>query len=1225
MSPKSGYQKILLIILTLLTFSRLSAQSFYALEFTENKGQWGDQFQFKTDVGSGAFFLKSKGFSVLMNNPEEYKRILDNIHGGHDHNEAGSSNQSSQTKSIHPPGKEPLTMRSHHYMVEFLGAQEVLTPEGETILSSGNNYFLGDDPKRWKTNIRSFKAIVYKNIYPGIDVRYYSESGKLKYDLIVEPGADLSRVVMKYTGADQLSIKNGQLVIKTSVGDAKEMSPYSYQIVGGKKTTVDCKFEVTGDQVRFKIKSYDKRTRLVIDPTLIFSTFTGSTVGNWGYTATPGPDGSLFSGGIVFGQGYPTTPGAFQQTFGGGGGNGGVDIGITRFAPNGNARMYSTYLGGDGEDFPHSLISDPQGNLIVLGRTTSGNYPTIGSNYGDLGGTDIIVTKFNATGTALIGSVKIGGTGIDGANIDAAISPSCNSLLYNYGDNARSEVILDNAGNIYVAASTQSAKFPLVNPVQTTIGGKQDAVLLKLSPTLNNLLFSTYFGGSENDAGFVLALNPTNGNVYMAGATSSNNLPGNKTGSIQPTFQGGNGDIDGYIVAVNTNAASIVQTTYLGTASLDFIYGIQFDRVGFPYVMGITLGSWQVLNATYVDANAKQFISKLQPNLSAYVYSTTYGTAGSIPNISPVAFLVDRCENVYVSGWGGRLNPCSGTSCFDTKTSGTAGMRVTPDAIKSTTDNRDFYFFVMEKNATGQLYGSFFGQSGGEGDHVDGGTSRFDASGAIYSAICANCGGNNACPSSPITIPFPITPGVVAPVNGALNTGSGGECNLAAFRLLFDYDGVRAGARSSIGGVPNDTSGCLPLSVDFTDTLGLGKSYIWNFGDGSPEVTSQTPDVNHIFTVTGNYRVRLIAIDLTKCITHDTSYINIKVRDDKAALDLNAVKLPPCASLSYQFTNLSTAPAGKPFSNESFIWDFGDNSPRVVAGPGNVTHTYASQGTYNVKLVLVDTNYCNAPDSITRTIRLAANVKAAFETPPGGCVPYNANFSNESEAGQEFIWDFGNGVTFIGATPPPVLYSAPGTYTVKLIANDPATCNLTDTTTQTITVRPGPVAAFTFVPNPSLENTPTTFNNQSSGAVKYSWNFGDGATSEQVNPVHQFNVTGTFNTCLIAINDFGCADTVCHPVDAKVVPLLDVPNAFTPNGDGVNDKVYVRGFGIAKLSFRIYNRWGQLVFQTADQATGWDGRFKGALQPMDAYAYQLDVQFSDGTRTTKKGDITLIR
>jgi gliding motility-associated-like protein len=1227
MSLKSGYQKILFFFFALLSITGLSAQSYYSLEFIENKGQWGDQFQFKSDVGSGAFYIRPGGYSVLQNHPEDYQRVLAQLHGGHAHDNESTLTGNNTKKIIHPPVEkdEEITMRSHHYMVKFLGSAENVEPVVEQLLSSSSNYFLGKDRSRWKSGVHSYKVISYKNIYPGVDVRYYSEGGQLKYDLMLAPGADAGRIIMKYTGADKLSVKNGQLIIKTSVGEAKELAPYSYQILGGKKTTVDCQFEISGDQVKFRLKNYDRSAKLVIDPTLIFSTFTGSTVGNWGFTATPGPDGSLFAGGIVFGQGYPITTGAYQQTFGGGSGNSAVDIGITRFSPSGNSRIYSTYIGGNNADFPHSLISDANGNLVVLGRTSSDDYPVTSAGFGPLGGTDIIVTKLNAAGTDLIGSVKIGGTGIDGANIDASVSPSCNSLLYNYGDNARSEVIIDGAGNIYIAASTQSGNFPVVGGVQAALGGRQDAVVVKLTPDLSNVLFSTFLGGNENDAGFVLALNPVNGNIYVAGGTSSNNFPGNKTGSIQPAFQGAAGDIDGYITVLNNNGSAIIQTTYLGTSSIDIIYGIQFDRSGFPYVMGISLGAWPVLNATYVDNGAKQFIAKLQPNLSAYVYSTTYGTGGPIPNISPVAFLVDRCENVYVSGWGGRLNPCSTASCFDTKTSGTAGMRVTPDAIKTTTDNRDFYFFVMEKNATRQLYGSFFGQSGGEGDHVDGGTSRFDASGAIYSAICANCGGNRACASSPITIPFPITPGVVAPVNGALNTGSGGECNLAAFKLLFDYDGVRAGARSSINGVPNDTSGCLPLRVDFTDTLSIGQTYEWDFGDGSPRVSTPTPDVSHNYTFAGNFRVMLIAIDPNKCITRDTSYINIRARDDRAVLDLSALKLPPCESLSYSFDNLASAPASKPFPPGAFTWDFGDNTPRVVAGVETITHTYASQGTYNVKLILTDTSYCNSPDSITRVIRLAPNVQADFDTPEGGCAPYTAVFSNTSLAGAEFIWDFGNGVTFIGATPPPVIYTTPGTYTVKLIANDPATCNLTDTFTSTITVRTVPSAAFTFAPNPGLENTPTTFNNQSSNADRFAWDFGDGGTSTQRNPVHQFNSSGTFNTCLIAFNSLGCSDTVCQPISARVIPLLDIPNAFTPNGDGVNDQVLVRGFGIVKMNFRIYNRWGQLVFQSGDQATGWDGKYKGALQPMDAYAYILDVEFTDGSRTTKKGDITLIR
>jgi len=997
----------------------------------------------------------------------------------------------------------------------------------------------------------------------------------------------------------------------------KELVPYAYQIVDGQKRTVNCSYVVNGKQVSFRVRNYESSTELVIDPTLIFSTYTGSRSGNWGFTATPGADGSFFAGGIVFnGGGYPVTPGAFQTNFGGGGTNLGVDIGITRFNPTGTARIYSTYLGGSLDEFPHSLFADPQGNLVVLGRTTSSNYPTT-LNYGPGGNFDIIVTKLNATGTALIGSMKIGGTADDGANIDASGTPTCGSLLYNYGDNARSEVVLDGANNIYIAASTESDDFPIQNAFQASAGGGQDAVLLKINSTLTSVIFSSYFGGAEDDAGFVLALNPVNGDIYMAGATSSPALQG-RTNAY-------NSAIDGYVAIVPNNGGSLRQSTYFGTGSLDIIYGIQFDDLGFPYIMGITLGSWPVVNAAYVNAGAKQFVSKLRPDLSGFVYSTVFGTANAIPNISPVAFLVDKCENVYISGWGGRLNPCNSGSCFDSKTSGTLGMPVTPDAIKANTDGRDFYFFVMEKDAAGQLYGSFFGQTGGEGDHVDGGTSRFDARGAIYQAICANCLGNNACPSSPITQPMPVTPGVVSPQNGALGSNSGGDCNLAAVKILFDYQGVISAVQSTINGEVGDSTGCASLTVTFRDTIANAVSYEWDFGDGSASVTTPDPTVTHTFTNVGQYRVRLISIDESKCIPRDTSYKLIGVRADKATLDIASVKLPPCESLNYRFDNLSVAPPGTPFGTKSFIWDFGDNTRTDSTGNGSVNHTFAAPGTYNVKLVLVDTTYCNYPDSITTALRVAPNVEARFETPPTGCVPYTAEIVNTSLAGETFEWDFGDGTSFIGPTPPPKLYNSVGTYTIRLIAIDPNTCNGRDTATLTVSVHPGPLANFIFSPVPPQENTPVQFTNTSSGATNYKWQFGDGDSSTQVNPQHLFRQSGVFNTCLIALNEFGCADTVCQDVEAIINPLLDVPSAFTPNGDGINDQVLVRGFGIAKMTFRIYNRQGLLVFQSNDQSRGWDGRYKGVLQPMDAYAYTLEVQFSDGTRGTKKGDITLLR
>jgi gliding motility-associated-like protein len=1191
------------------------AQAYFPIDFVENKGQWEGDFRFRSESGNGAMFIETNGFTILQHHPEDFKKVSERFHG-HGATEAHEKEADGRPyRSIADNG--PINVRSHALKVRFAGSsQPQIQPEAPR--EGYDNYFLGNDSTRWTSHVKTYTALRFRNMYPGVDVKYYSDGGLLKYDLLVAPGADLNRIRIRYDGATRIQVKNGELIVTTSVGEVKELRPYAYQIVGGQKKEVSCSFVVKGADVSFRLSGYNPSAELVIDPTLIFSTYTGSRSGNWGFTATPGDDGSLFAGGIVFnGGGYPVSTGAFQTTFQGGGQSLGVDMAITRFSTDGTQRLYSTYLGGSQDEYPHSMYADPAGNLVILGRTTSSNFPTTFRFGNNQGKTDIVVVKLNATGTALIGSLKIGGSEDDGANMDASGQPNCASLLYNYGDNARSEVVLDAANNIYVAASTFSSNFPTLNAVQNSLGGKQDAVLIKISPNLNNILFSTYLGGSEDDAGFVLALDPITSDVYMAGATASQNFP--KASNLY------NGAIDGYVAVISNNGLIHRSSRYFGTSSLDIIYGIQFDAVGFPYIMGISLGSWTVENAAYSNPGSKQFISKLRRDLNGYVYSTVFGAAAAQPNISPVAFLVDKCENVYISGWGGKLNPCNTSSCFDAKTSGTSGMPVTQDAIKSTTDGRDFYFFVMEKDATRQLYGSFWGQTGGEGDHVDGGTSRFDRRGAIYMAICANCLGNNACAQSPITQQMPVTPGVVAPRNGALGTGSGGDCNLAAVKILFDYQGVLASVQSSINGVQRDSSGCVPLTVDFTDTIGAAQSFIWNFGDGSPDVTTTDPSVSHTFVNPGTYRVRLIAVDNSKCIPRDTAFKFISVRTDKANLNFTELKLPPCESLNYRFDNLSIPPSGKPFAPGSFIWDFGDNTPRVTGGSGSVNHRYASPGTYNVRLVLNDTNYCNHPDSLTRTVRVAPNVNARFQTASTGCAPFRAVFNNTSLAGEIFEWDFGDGSTFVGPTPPPKVYSTPGVYTVRLIAIDPNTCNQRDTTTIQITVHPNPVANFTFRPNPPQENTPTQFTNRSTGAVRYRWDFGDGDTSILADPLHQYRRSGNFQACLEATNQFGCTDTVCLPIEAIVLSIVDVPNAFSPNGDGINDQVFVRGFGVEQLNFRIFNRQGLLVFQSTSQAIGWDGKFKGILQPMDVYAYVLDIRFTDGNSIQKKGDITLLR
>jgi gliding motility-associated-like protein len=502
-------------------------------------------------------------------------------------------------------------------------------------------------------------------------------------------------------------------------------------------------------------------------------------------------------------------------------------------------------------------------------------------------------------------------------------------------------------------------------------------------------------------------------------------------------------------------------------------------------------------------------------------------------------------------------------------------------------------------------------------DHVDGGTSRFDKNGIIYQAVCANCGGGAT---------FPVTPGAWSKINGALGPPKhGAGCNLAAIKIAFDLAGVVAGIRSSINGRIRDTSGCVPVNAVFTDTIAVAKQYIWDFGDGTRDTTT-VPTTSHDFKNTGNYGVMLIGVDSGTCNIYDTSYVTMRVRNDAASLALRASKLPPCTSLTYQFDNTSMPSAGKQFQANSFRIDFGDGSSQLL-GAGSVSHTYAAVGTYTIGLVLLDTGFCNQADSLTLQIRISPNVKAQFMTPVLGCIPYTAVFNNTSEGGLQFNWDFGDGTTS-SETNPTHLYPSVGSYTVKLVATDSTTCNGSDSVEFTISTQTKPDAGFTVSPQPPLSNTAIVFDNSSSGGSSYKWFFGDGdsvITNSTASVSHIYNASGTFNACQVVLNNAGCSDTSCRDVQALITPLFDVPNAFSPNGDGINDQIFVRGYGIAKMKWTIYNRWGTMVFQSTDKNTGWDGTYKGRKQPLDVYHYIVEVQMTDGTKVAKKGDITLLK
>ncbi len=800
--------------------------------YTENKGQWENQILYKARLHEGALFLEKQGYTVVVQDRKAIHKLM----------EYKSSKDSKINKDI------PLdrTIKCHAYKVFFENSNTNTKVESFNPSTDYQNFYIGSDQTKWKSNVRAYNQVKYSNIYDGIDWIVYSQDSKFKYDFVISPGKNPEVINMRYDGANKLSLSKGNLLIETSVNTLSELKPYAYQIIDGITKPVDCKFVLKGNIVSFECSSYDKTIPLIIDPVLIFCSFSGSQADNWGYTATYDQHGFLYAGGSVFGVGYPLTSGAYQITYG----MGNSDISISKFDSLGVSLVFSTYLGGNGAEVPNSLIVNGNNELYMLGTTGSANFPTTtgcydnsfngGTNYtltyiiGYPNGSDIVLCKFSANGTQLLGSTFVGGSGNDGLNTIAA-------LKKNYADDVRGEIMIDANSNVYVVSSTTSTNFPVTaNSVQLTHGGGvQDGCVFKMNHNLTNLIWGTYLGGNGNDACYSIQLD-VDDNVYVAGGTTSANFP-TTPNVIQSSF---GGVVDGFITLIKQNGNQIMASTYYGSSVYDQIYLTKTDKKNYVYVLGQTNapGNFFIHNATWNKPGGGQFLSKFTSNLQTIIWSTAFGSSSNVsgtPDISPTALLVDLCNNIYISGWGGSsLNGFGGTT----------GMPITVDAFQNTTDNNDYYFLVITDDASAIVYGTYFGGSASL-EHVDGGTSRFDKKGRIYQAICAGCGNHDD---------LPTTVGAWSQTNNSSN------CNIGVVKFDFNLPVVIADFV-----IPNIV--CAPININFqntSQTIPNGTTiWSWNFGDNS---TSNQQNPSHTYTQSGIYDITLIVRNIGSCNSADT-------------------------------------------------------------------------------------------------------------------------------------------------------------------------------------------------------------------------------------------------------------------------------------------------------------------------------------------------------------------
>jgi len=1154
-------------------------------QFIENKGQFENGVKYKAKINGGAVFIENNAFTFhLLDNS-----ILTKLH-------------------LHEEVKpEEEVIKGHAYKMIFENAQ---APHFISTEKSNEyyNYYLGNDQSKWVSKAYSYEIIRMKNLYPNIDLEITTnENENLKYTYYVKANAHASLIQQTYKGIEELKLVDGNLILTTHVNKVIEQKPIAWQIINGKKIMVNCQFKLDNKTISYDFPNgYNSNYDLVIDPILIFGSYTGSTADNFGMTATYDSQGNLITGGMAYNVGYPVTLGAYQTATNLNGSTYGVtDVVITKFNSTGTNLVFSTYIGGGtasaGTETAHSLICDANDNLFLFGLTSSADFPTTagcydnsfngGSNVGFYNngtyfsaGTDIFVSKFDPTGTSLLASTYIGGSDNDGANYNLNVFNGSNynsnydSLQFNYGDQFRGEIMVDDLGNCYVATTTRSSDFPTVNAFQPVKSGQQDAVAFKFDTNLSNLTWSTFIGGNSKDAAYSIKVDE-NYVAYIAGGTSSNNFP-TTPGTLHTTYNGGK--VDGFIVKLSANGTNLLASSFIGTNLYDQVYFVELDRFGGVYLLGQTLGTstYPIVNVMYSNPNSGQFITKLDNNLTAITYSTLFGNGNNNINISPSAFLVDVCGNVYVSGWGANLLQSTPLN----------GMAVTPDAFQPLNgDGFNFYLIVFARNIESVIYGSYFGGNQSR-EHVDGGTSRFDANGVVYQSVCAGCTNHDD---------FPTTPGVWSNVNNSTN------CNNGVFKYDFEIE-------PEADYTTNFLSGCAPLTIQFQNTSPNYSSYLWDFGNN--DTTSLVLNPIRTFPTPGTYTVYLIVED-SVCGLLDTAEKVITVYPE---LQLNTTDINTC--IPGNFTLIADALG----TSNNFYWSSNGNFTDTLNSP-------ITDSTLNVNItgdttfyVSVGNGFCTYIDTVTITIPIPEITLSASGSCAGDTLIVTAINNNSHPISN---YDFG---------PDSLIISENGS-SVALISTDydnwiwvtaTSTAGCVDTDSSFINVQGPPSGLIEATADEYTIGTgmSTTLHANPSG---YTYNWIPASTLDNPNSQNPVASPSQTTTYLVMVSNNGCtrSDTVVITVvDALCEdPYIFVPNAFTPNNDGENDKLFVRGIYIETLLFRVYNRWGEKVWETTDQNLGWDGTFQGRSCDPAVFDYYIQVSCPGGAEYFKKGNITLIR
>ena len=579
-----------------------------------------------------------------------------------------------------------LRARGEWVHMRFEGAGSTTRIEGVRPLRGRANFLQGA-PGLWHRRVPLFGAVRYRQLYPGIDMIYGGNGRQLKSEFVVAPGADPSRIRIRYVGTGPPAIEpDGALSLPLGTKRLAEGRPYIYQVLNGVSVTVEGRYLLSRDgAVGFALGRYDTARALIIDPVLSFSMLVGGTGFNAASAIAVDSTGAAYIAGYTAAENLPTANP--EQNFNAGSN----DVFVAKLNPAGTELVYCTYFGGSGDDRAYGIAVDAGGSAYVTGSTMSLNLPMLNAAQSRLAGArNAFIFRLNAAGDMLIFSTYLGGNGADTANaiaLDAEgnayvagdttstnfpatafqkglhgsqdafvakIGPAGGQLLYStyLGGSSTDHgaaIAVDSSGTAFVTGSTYSADFPVANAFQRLIAGGSDAFITRLSSDGNTLLFSTYLGGgggstSYPETGQGIALD-AQGDACVVGVTSSSDFP--LSNALQPQLLG---ELDAFVAKVNSSGG-LLYSTYLGGSGVDIGNAIAVDASGAAYVAGYTYSTdFPVAGGlqTALGGDCDAFLAKLSPNGAVLLYATYLGGNGSD---TATGVALDPSGNVYLSGW----------------------------------------------------------------------------------------------------------------------------------------------------------------------------------------------------------------------------------------------------------------------------------------------------------------------------------------------------------------------------------------------------------------------------------------------------------------------------------------------------------------------------------------------------------------------------------------------